>query len=144
MKLKDIMTPQVEVLSPDATLKECAEKMKSLNVGAIPICDGDRLRGMVTDRDIVVEAIAQGRDPNTTHVRDVMTSPISYCFEDDDVDNAVHKMKEKQIRRVIVVNRDKRLCGIVSLGDVAAKSSDDKLSGEALEKVSQPVRGKAA
>jgi CBS domain-containing protein len=144
MKLKDIMTTQVEVLPPTATLKECAEKMRSLDVGAIPVCADDRLKGMVTDRDLVIQAIAEGRDPQTTQIKDVMSSPIVYCFEDDDVESAVRVMEVKQIRRLVVLNRDKRLVGVVSIGDVAAKTLNEGLSGEVLEKVSQPVRGRVA
>lgn len=144
MKLRDIMTPQVEVLPPTATLRECAEKMRSLNVGAIPVGENDRLLGMVTDRDLVIQAMAQGHDPNVFQIREVMTSPITYCFEDDDIESAARIMEVRQIRRLVVLNRQKRLVGIVSLGDVAAKTRREELSGEVLQKVSEPVSGKAA
>lgn len=144
MKLKEIMSKQVEVLTPDATLRDCAKKMKELDVGAIPVGENDRLRGIVTDRDIIVKAVAEGMDPERACVRDAMTSPIDYCFEDDEVQSAVQHMKEKQIRRVVVLNKNKRLVGMVSLGDIAAKGQSDALSGEALSKISQPTRGKAA
>jgi CBS domain-containing protein len=144
MKIKDIMSTQVEVLPPDATLRECAKKMKELDVGAIPVGENDRLRGIVTDRDIVVKAVAEGRDVEQARVRDAMNSPIDYCFEADDIRDAVGHMQEKKIRRIVVLNKDKRLVGMVSLGDVAAKGPSDELSGDTLEKVSQPTRGKAA
>ena len=119
MLLRDVMTPHVEVIHPDATLREAAQKMKTLDVGPVPVCDGDRLQGMLTDRDITIRATAEGRDPNTTRVREVMTPDVVYCFEDQDVVEAARMMEERQIRRLVILNRDKRLVGIVSLGDLA-------------------------
>lgn len=139
MQVKDVMTRGAECVRPDATLQEAAQKMKSLDVGPLPVCDNDRLVGMLTDRDITVRAIAEGKDPRATQVRDAMTAGISYCFEDDDVANAAGLMKEKQIRRLVVLNRDKRLAGIVSLGDLAVETGDEHLAGETLERVSQPT-----
>jgi CBS domain-containing protein len=95
--------------------------MKALDVGALPVCDGERLVGMITDRDITLEATAQSRDPVTTLVRDCMRPEVIYCFEDEDVDEAERIMQEKQIRRLPVLTREKRLVGIVSLGDLATK-----------------------
>ena len=138
MLLKDIMTPNVEVIRPDATLQEAAQKMKNLDVGPIPVCDGERLVGMLTDRDITIRATAEGRDPKTTSVREVMTPEVEYCFEDQSIEDAARLMEEKQIRRLVVLNRDKRLVGIVSLGDVATATGDEQLSGEILEQVSEP------
>jgi CBS domain-containing protein len=139
MQVKDVMTRGAECIPPDASLQEAARKMKSLDVGPLPVCDRDRLAGMLTDRDIVVRAVAEGRDPRTTRVRDAMTEGVTYCFEDDDVNEAARLMKEKQIRRLIVLNRDKRLAGIVSLGDLAVETSDEHLTGKTLEHISQPV-----
>jgi len=139
MQLRDVMTRGVEVIHPDATLEEAAEKMKSLDVGPLPVCDGERLVGMVTDRDITVRATAEGRDPKSTRIRDVMTPDILYCFEDQSVEEAARLMEEKQIRRLVVLNREKRLVGIVSLGDVAVRGADQELSGEVLEEVSEPA-----
>jgi CBS domain-containing protein len=113
--------------------------MRDLDVGSLPVCgDQDRLVGMITDRDIVIRAVADGSDPNTTLVRDAMSPEIVCCFEDDEVAEAVHRMEERQIRRLPVLNHDKRLVGIVSLGDVAVRCRDDRLSGEALHHVSEP------
>jgi CBS domain-containing protein len=126
------MTPHVEVIHPDATLREAAQRMQTLDVGPIPVCDGDRLQGMLTDRDITIRATAMGRDPNTTRVRDVMTPDIVYCFEDQDVQEAAQIMEERQIRRLVVLNRDKRLVGIVSLGDLATQTGDEELDAEEL------------
>jgi CBS domain-containing protein len=119
MQLKAIMTYGVDVIPSDATVKEAAEKMKKLDVGPLPVCDGERLVGILTDRDITIRAVAEGRDPFTTKVCDVMTPEIVYCFEDQDVKDAAILMEEKQIRRLPTLNRNKWIVGIVSLGDLA-------------------------
>jgi CBS domain-containing protein len=133
------MTPGVEVIHPRSTVAEAAEKMKGLDVGILPVCDGDRLMGMLTDRDIVVRIIADQRDPKQTTVIDAMTPQVAYCFEDEDVQEAAMLMVDKQIRRLPVLNRDKRLVGIVSLGDLAVQTKNTQLSGEVLEYVSEPA-----
>jgi CBS domain-containing protein len=138
-RLKDVMTPGVEVIHPNATVAEAAGRMKALNVGAIPVCDGDRLVGMLTDRDIVVRMVAEQRDLKGTTVRDAMTPHVTYCFEDEDVQKAGRLMSEKQIRRLVVLNRGKRLVGIVSLGDLAVEADNTRSSGEVLERVSEPA-----
>src|SRR5919198_2858701 len=121
MQLKEIMTRDVEVVRPDATLQEAAGRMKALDVGVIPVCDGEHLMGMLTDRDITVRATAAGRDPRTTHVRDVMTPNVVYCFEDQDVTEAQRLMQERQIRRVLILKRGKRVGGGGSPGGPAGK-----------------------
>jgi CBS domain-containing protein len=138
MKLKDIMTREVEVVRPDSTLQEAATKMKGIDVGPMPVCDGDRLVGMLTDRDITVRAVAEGCDPKSTKVRDVMTPDVFWCFEDQDVRDAAKLMQDKQIRRLIVLNRDKRLTGIVALGDIAVDTRDTGLAGRTVEGISEP------
>jgi len=140
MKVKDVMTKGAECVRPDDTLQEAARKMKTLDIGPLPVCgDNDRLAGMLTDRDIVVRAVAEGRDVRTAKVRDAMSEGISYCFEDDDVTEAARQMRDKQIRRLAVLNRDQRLTGIVSLGHLAVETGDKALSGETLQQVSQPT-----
>jgi len=139
MQLKEIMTHGVDVIPPDATVKEAAEKMKKLDVGPMPVCDGERLVGILTDRDITIRAVAEGRDPSMTKVRDVMTLEIVYCFEDQDVKDAAILMEEKQIRRLPILNHNKWLVGIVSLRDLAVGTGDQKLAGEALERISEPA-----
>jgi CBS domain-containing protein len=136
--IREVMTRDVEVINPNDTLRDAAEKMRSLNIGPIPVCDGERIVGMLTDRDIVVRAIALGRDPNTTQVADAMSPGIEYCFDDDSVEDVLNRMKEKQLRRFIVVDRDKKLVGIVALGDLSGEVSDQKV-GEALEGISEPI-----
>lgn len=138
--LKDIMTDHVDVISPDATAEDAASKMRDLNVGAIPVCDEEGLVGMVTDRDLVVRVMAARRDPKAVRVGEAMTPEVSYCFEDDDVEKAVQLMSQKQIRRLPVLSKAKKLVGIVSLGDLAVHGIDTKKSGDVLEHVSQPAQ----
>jgi CBS domain-containing protein len=139
MQLKDIMTPEVERIHKDESLQTAAQRMKALNVGMIPIYDGDRLVGMLTDRDITVRATAAGCNPATTPVGQVMTPEVVYCFENQHVEEAATVMEDKQIRRLIVLNRDKRLVGVVSLGDLATRTGARRAVGEALEEISQPA-----
>ena len=138
MRVSEVMTQGVECIGPDATLQEAAAKMKSLDVGPLPVCDNDRLVGMVTDRDITVRATAEGDAPTDVRVRDVMTPEVIYCFDDDLVEDAARLMAAKQVRRLVVLNRDKRMVGIVSLGDLAVKTGDEQLVGNALEGISEP------
>src|SRR4051812_15542234 len=120
-KLNEIMTQDVQVIPPTCTVSEAAQKMKELDSGALPVCDGNKLVGMVTDRDITIRAVAAGLDPSQIPVTDVMTRPITYCFDDQDVEEAVRLMEVRKIRRLVVLNRDKKLVGVLSLGDIAVK-----------------------
>ena len=140
MNVAEVMTRNVEVIHPDASLQEAAQRMKSLDVGPLPVCDGGRLVGMVTDRDITVRMTAEGRDPQMTPVREAMTPEVIYCFEDQDVAEAARLMKDKQVRRLPVLNRDKRLVGIVALADLAVEIRDEQISSETLERVSEPAQ----
>jgi CBS domain-containing protein len=142
MELREIMTRNPEVVSGDASLQEAATKMKNLDVGLMPICDGDRLQGMLTDRDITIRATADGRDPNKTKVTAVMSTDVAYCFEDQEVAEAVSLMEARQIRRLPILNKDKRLVGVVSLGDIAVHVGDRDLAGETLQEVSEPAQPK--
>ena len=139
MKLEEIMTKEVECVHPQDSLKEAARKMRVRDIGFLPVCDDDRLIGVVTDRDIVLRATAEGINPNTSIGRDLMNSPIVYCFDDQDVQEAAKLMEEHQIRRVAVVSRkNKRLVGVVSLGDIATNDTK-KISAEVLQSVSEPT-----
>jgi CBS domain-containing protein len=138
MQVFEAMTPEVVSVPPEATLVDAAQTMKELDVGPLPVCDGERLLGMVTDRDIVVRAIAEGRDPRSTEVREVMSSDVVCCREADDVRQAAKVMQESQLRRLVVLNAEGRVVGIVSLGDIVLQTGDDKLAGKTLEKVSEP------
>jgi len=141
MQVKEVMTKGVECVLPDQSIAQAAQRMRKLNVGALPVCgNNDRLVGMITDRDITVRAIAESCEPDETCVSDVMTEGIEFCFDDEDIHAAAEHMEQKQIRRLAVLDHNKRLVGILSLGDLAVKTADDHLSGEALERVSQPAR----
>ena len=138
MKLSEIMTREVVVIQPDDSLQSAAKKMRDRNIGFLPICDGEELLGVLSDRDITIRALADGMDVNVMLGRDLMTSPAIYCYEDQDVSEAAKIMAENQIRRLVVVGReDKRLVGVVSLGDLA-RNNTTNLSGEVLQKVSAP------
>ena len=138
MKVNEIITRDPQVIRPETALIEAAQKMKSLDIGMLPVCDGDRLVGVITDRDIAVRGVAQGNDPKTARVQEVMTPEVIYCFDDEDVKDVAKKMEEKQVRRLPVLNREKRLVGIVSLGDLAVRTGKEHLAGEVLERVSEP------
>ena len=140
MQIEQIMTRNVEIISPETTLREAAQKMRDLDVGSLPVCDGERLKGMLTDRDITIRATAEGRNPDTTQAIDVMTAAIFYCYEDQDVAEAAQVMEKKQIRRLPIVDRNKKLVGIVSLGDLAVDTGKERLAGEALTEISRPAK----
>jgi CBS domain-containing protein len=139
MRIAEIMTRDPEVVRSDGFLKDAALRMQQLDVGMLPISEGDRLVGMLTDRDITVRATAKGRDPTTTQIREIMTPEVVYCFEDQEVSEAAKLMQEKQIRRLPVLNQEKRLVGIVSLGDVAVHSGAEKVVSETVKEVSEPA-----
>jgi CBS domain-containing protein len=144
MRLGEVMTRDVEVIGSNAPLKEAAAKMKELDVGLIPICESE-LKGTLTDRDITVRATAKGRNPSETKVSDIMSREIAYCFEDQEIEEAMSLMEARQIRRLPILNREKRLVGIVSLGDLAVHTGQNELLGETLKEVSRPAvprRGK--
>lgn len=138
MQLGEIMTRDVEVVGLEAPLQEAAAMMKSLDVGMVPVCDGKTLKGTITDRDITVRATAEGCDPATTKVRDIMSTDIAYCFEDQEIEEAMSLMEAQQIRRLPVISRDKHLVGIVSLGDLALHSGEKEMVGDTLKEVSRP------
>jgi CBS domain-containing protein len=137
MKVSECMTRDVHVASPGQTLQEVALEMAKLDTGVMPVGENDRLVGMITDRDIVIRGIAEGLPPNT-QIRKIMTPDIKYCFDDQDVDDVTRNMGEIQIRRLPVVDHDKRLIGILSLGDVAI-SREAGRAGDALSYISQPT-----
>jgi CBS domain-containing protein len=135
MKVKDVMHKGVDWVSPDTPVTELAKLMREHDIGAIPIGDNDRLIGMVTDRDIVCKGLAQdGFDPSRTTARDVMTPGIHCCGEDDDLAKAVRHMEELQIRRLAVINKSRRMVGILSLGDIS-QSAPSALITECVKSV---------
>ena len=137
MQLRDVMTTNAEVIPPDATIGEAAKRMKDFDVGALPVCDGDRLCGIITDRDIAIRAVADGLYVHSP-VRNVMTEDVVYCFEDQEYEEAAALMRKHQVRRLPVLNREKHLVGVVSLGDMALKGDDDSLTARTIEDVSAP------
>ena len=139
MKISEIMTAGFETIDSTNSLTEAARKMKSLDVGILPVQEGTRLIGVVTDRDIVVRALAEERDPGETQVKDIISPNIVYCFEDDSIEDAVKLMEENQVRRLIVCREDGTPIGIVSLGDLAVRSGQEQLFAEALEQISEPA-----
>lgn len=141
MQIRDIMTRQVELVTPDTSLTEAARMMRDADIGFLPVGEGDRLVGTLTDRDIAVRAVAEGKDPNNARVRDAMSPHIAYAFEDQDTNEAAQLMSEKQIRRLPILNRDKRLVGVVAIGDLATKTGDDDVVGQTVQDVSEPGRG---
>ncbi|MGE0543981.1 MAG: CBS domain-containing protein [Dehalococcoidia bacterium] len=138
--LREIMTPNVEVIRPNALIQDAAAAMRTHRVGALPVCEGARLVGIVTDRDITIRATAAGADPRTTRVRDVMTQDVAYCFDGESIHEAARLMKERQIRRLPILNREQRLVGIVALGDLAVDTGAAAMSGHVLEQVSEQAK----
>ncbi len=136
MRVSEAMTRDVKVANPDQTIREAARMMADIDAGALPVGENDRLVGMITDRDIAIRAVAEGKGPDAS-VRDVMTQDVKYCFEDDDLDQIVQNMADIQVKRLPVVNRDKRLVGIVSLGDIAITEGGEA-AGKAEEGIARP------
>ncbi|HVY02771.1 MAG TPA: CBS domain-containing protein [Caulobacterales bacterium] len=136
MKVKDAMTEDVCTISPQSTLREAARCLSERDAGILPVEENDRLVGMITDRDIVIRAVAEGRGPETP-VRDVMSQEVLYCRDDDDIEDVARNMADIQVRRLPVIDRDKRLVGIVSLADFAVAGSSGA-AGRALEGVARP------
>ncbi|MBY3488961.1 CBS domain-containing protein [Rhizobium laguerreae] len=136
MQVHEAMTRGVRVARPDQSIQEAATIMAEIDAGAVPVGDHDRLVGIITDRDIAVRAVARGKGPDAK-IADVMTAEVKYCFEDEDVDHVLQNLGDQQIRRLPVVNRDKRLVGILSLGDIAVTSGDGA-AGPTLSAISRP------
>ena len=135
MKVSKCMTRDVELVSPTQTIRDAAQMMAELDAGALPVQQDDRLVGMITDRDIAVRAVAQGKSPETP-VRDVMSPEVLYCFDDQEIEDVSRNMGEVKVRRLPVVNRDKRLVGIISIGDLARKE-EQTLTGSTLARISK-------
>jgi CBS domain-containing protein len=136
MQIKAIMSPEVDLIEPEATVQAVAQKMREDDVGAVPVAENDRLVGMVTDRDIVLRAAAEGGEMGRYRTRQVMSPKILYCFDDQSTEEVLRNMSENQVRRLPVLNRAKRLVGMVSLGDLA-QHSPAGLAGETLRRISK-------
>ena len=136
MQVSDVMTPNVHFVHPEQNLGEVAAVLAQLDVGALPVADKNRLIGMITDRDIVIRGVAEGLGP-WSKVKEVMTTEVKYCYEDEKIDHVATNMAEIQVRRLPVMNRDKRLVGIISLGDLARRE-DSRTTGQTVSEISEP------
>ena len=136
MKVSDAMTPEVQLCTPDDTLRDAAQAMAALGVGLLPVTDNERLVGMISDRDIAIRGIGTGRGPEG-RVGDVMTAEVKYCYDDQDLDEVSANMGEIQVRRLPVLNRNKQLVGIIALGDIALIQGGNG-TGAALCGISRP------
>ncbi len=142
MQVSEIMTRGVEIVAPDASLQQAAAAMEALGVGSLPVCDSQRLVGTITDRDIVVRGVAAGLSPVDSLVRDCMSDDIAYAYEDEQADEVLERMKVLQVRRLPVLDRDKKLVGLVALGDIATEPRAAALGsvGAAVAEISEPSR----
>jgi len=138
VKLSQMMTRNVETATPDDTLQSVAQRMKNRNFGPLPVMEGDRIIGMVTDRDITIRATAEGLDPKTTKVRQVMTEEVICAYEDQELEEAAEIMEREQVRRLPILDRNDRLVGIIATADIAMHSEDQEVEAGVLEGVSRP------
>ncbi len=139
MKIKELMTEKVRAIDADATVRQAASGMASIDVGALPVAREGKIVGMITDRDITVRVVGEGRDPESTLTGQVMTPDVFTVSVDDDVTDAARAMRDKQVRRAPVMDNDQRLVGMFSVGDLAAKSGDVNLAGDVLKGISKPA-----
>jgi CBS domain-containing protein len=138
MQVKDVMTSGFETINSSADLTQAAKKMKALDVGVLPVMEDDKIVGMITDRDMVIRALAENRDAGSVIVREVMSEHVTYCSFSDTIEEAANIMRDKQVRRLIVLDEDNTAVGIISLGDIAARAHLEELAGVILEGVSEP------
>ena len=136
--IAEIMTTDVEVVRPEETLRDAARAMADLDVGSLPVCDGRRMIGMVTDRDITIRGVAEGKGPDAP-IRDVMTDDVVWCIDTDSVDEVLQQMSDAQVRRIPVVDKDRQLVGIVALGDIALEEKEEDDVDETLRDISMPT-----
>jgi CBS domain-containing protein len=136
MQVSEVMSAEVNVASPQQSIREAAQMMAAIDAGALPVGENDRLVGMITDRDIAVRAVATGKGPDTP-IREIMSTDVKYCFADDEIDEVAHNMAEIKLRRLPVLNSKKRLVGIISLADIALAEGPDP-AGQALCGISEP------
>jgi CBS domain-containing protein len=137
MKVREIMSDDVRIANPDDSIARAAQMMEEIDAGVLPVGENDRLVGMITDRDIAIRAVGKSLDPQATRVRDVMTAEVKYCYEDEELDDIAENMADLQVRRLPVLNRQKRLIGIVSVGDIATGHKPVK-AGVALRGIAEP------
>jgi len=138
MKIEEIMTKEVVIVRPEDSIQAAAQKMRDHDIGFLPVYDGDKLLGVLSDRDMAVRSIAEGKDPANTPSRDVITKPVICCYSDQEVGEAARMMHDNQIRRLVVLDREHgHMVGVISLGDIATNSAE-VVSGEALQGISRP------
>ena len=137
MKVREIMSRHVECIEAAASVKEAAEKMRSLDVGFLPVCDDERVIGSITDRDITIRHVADGQNPYRVKVSDIMTPDALYCFEDQDVEEVARYMQEHEVRRLLIYDRNHELRGVVSLGDLSKIVGEARLAGETLKDIAE-------
>jgi CBS domain-containing protein len=135
MRVSEAMTRDVRICTPGQSIRDVAKVMADIDAGAVPVGENDRLIGMVTDRDIAIRGVAQGKGPDTP-VREVMSADVKYCYEDEDLDHVAENMGDIKVRRLPVVNREKRLVGIVAVGEIARK--EEQAGAKTVKQVSQP------
>jgi CBS domain-containing protein len=137
MKIQEIMSRNVQCIAPTTPIAKAAERMRERDIGFLAICDNDRLVGTITDRDITIRSVAQGRDPRLAPVEEIMTPAVFYSYEEDDLEHVAKYMQEKEVRRMLILDRQKRLVGVVSLGDIARASGEKQLAGETLGEIAE-------
>jgi len=137
MKIGQIMSHNVECISPTTPIAVAAQTMRDLDIGFLAICEHDHLAGTLTDRDITIRSVAQGRDPRLATVQEIMTPEVFYCYDDDDVEQVSRRMQESEVKRMLILDRDRRLVGVVSLGDIAKTSGASAIAGETLADISE-------
>jgi len=137
MQAKEIMTRNVECIAPETPIEDAAKRMKSLDVGFLPVCENDRLVGVVTDRDVVLRVVAEGKKSSECLARDIMTEEVCWCYEDLTVEEVADFMAKKEVRRVLILNRDKRLTGVISIGDLSQARGEQLKAGETMKEISQ-------
>jgi len=135
MKVREIMTANVECISSSMPIAKVAETMRDMDIGFIPVCENDKVVGTVTDRDITIRSVAQGRDPRLAPVSEVMTQTVFHCYEDEEVDSVALAMQQSEVRRMLIFDRQDNLVGVISLGDIAKASGEERIAGETLGQI---------
>lgn len=135
MKISEIMTGNVECIAPSLPIAKAAEKMRDRDIGFLPVCENDKIVGTVTDRDITIRSVAQGRDPRLAPVSEVMTQTVFHCYDDEDIESVAQSMKDSEVRRMVILDRNENLVGVVSLGDIAKASGEQNIAGETLGQI---------
>jgi CBS domain-containing protein len=137
MKVQEIMSRNVETVEPSTLTAKAAEKMRDMRIGFLVVLEDDRLEGVLTDRDITIRSVAEGRDPRASRVSDIMTPTVFSCYEDDDIERVGELMREKEVRRMVILDRQDKIVGVVSLGDIAKTIGETDLAGETLGDIAE-------